>query len=308
MENTSLPDLKYVGFEKEKRTLHLFLQIVGKIRLKLTPRKNHWWYVTHYITEKGFSTGPIPYNNGFNSFSIVFNVIKHQLEIQTSEGNFKTLKLKNGLSVADFYTQVFTILNELDIWVKIVDKPYDLGIEKEFSSISEYHHYDESYIEKLWKALLWTDSVFKEFSGRFYGKTSPVHLYWHSMDLAVTRFSGKKGPKMPAEARISDKDAYSHECISFGFWPGDDKVQEPAFYSYTFPKPENIENEKLRPDSASWEMSNGSPMAILTYANLLEEENPRQALLDFMEIAYQAGAELASWPIEDLNVQDLKDL
>ncbi len=308
MENSSLPDLKYVGFEKEKRTLHLFLQIVGKIRLKLTPRKNHWWYVTHYITEKGFSTGPIPYNNGFSSFSIAFNVIKHQLEIQTSEGGFKTLELKNGLSVADFYTQVFIILNELDIWVKILDKPYDLGIEKEFSSISEYHHYDESYIEKLWKALLWTDSVFKEFSGRFYGKTSPVHLYWHSMDLAVTRFSGKKGAKMPAEARISDKDAYSHECISFGFWPGDDKVQEPAFYSYTFPNPEGINNKELQPASASWEMSNGSPMAILTYANLREEENPKQALLEFMESAYQAGARLSDWPIEDLNVQDLKDL
>ncbi|MBZ9730253.1 DUF5996 family protein [Salegentibacter sp. JZCK2] len=308
MKTSSLPDLKYVSFEKEKLTLHLFLQIVGKIRLKLTPRKNHWWYVTHYITEMGFSTGPIPYNNGFSSFSITFNVSKHQLDIQTSEGGFETLKLENGLCVAEFYTQVFTILKELNIWVKIVEKPYDLGIENEFSAISEYHHYDESYVEKLWKGLLWIDSVFKEFSGRFCGKTSLVHLYWHSMDIAVTRFSGKKAPKMPAEARISDKDAYSHECISFGFWPGDDKVQEPAFYSYTFPNPEGIENEELRPASASWEMSNGSPIAILTYANLREEENPRQALLDFIESAYHAGAELAGWSIEDFKVQDLENL
>ncbi|TDN88123.1 hypothetical protein DET49_10973 [Salegentibacter sp. 24] len=308
MKTSSLPDLKYVSFEKEKFTLHLFLQVVGKIRLKLTPRKNHWWYVTHYITEMGFSTGPIPYKKGFSSFSIIFNVVKHQLEVQTSDGDFKTLKLKNGLSVADFYVQVFTILKELNIRVKIVEKPYDLGIEKVFPAITEYHHYDESYVEKLWKALLWIDSVFKEFSGKFYGKTSPVHLYWHSMDIAVTRFSGKKVPKMPVESRISDKDAYSHECISFGFWPGDDKVQEPAFYSYTFPNPEGITNQELQPASASWEMSNGSPMAILTFANLKEEENPRQALLDFMESAYQAGSELAGWPIEDLKIQDLESL
>jgi hypothetical protein len=308
MKSALLPDLKYVGFEKEKLTLHLFLQIIGKVRLKLSPRKNHWWYITHYITEKGFSTGSIHYNNSFSTFSITINILKHQLEIQTSEGDFESFKLKNGLSISDFYTQLIAVIKKLEIWVKIVDKPYDLGIEKEFSAISEYHHYDESYVEKLWKTLVWTDGVFKEFSGKFHGKTSPVHLYWHSMDVAVTRFSGEKAPEMPAEARLSDKDAYSHECISFGFWPGDDRVQEPAFYSYTFPNPEGIERQELYPESASWEMSNGSPMAILTYANLRAEENPRQALLDFMESAYQAGAELAKWPIGDLKARDLKNL
>ena len=308
MKKVSLPDLRYVGFEKEKLTLHLFLQVVGKIRLKLSPRKNHWWYITHYLNPQGFTTGAIPYNDGFSSFSIDFNFIKHQLEIATSEGDFELIKLENGLSVSDFYTEVFSILRTLKIYVKIVDKPFDLGIDKKFSDISEIHHYDKSYAERLWKTLLWTDGVFKEFSGRFYGKTCPVHLYWHSMDLAVTRFSGKKAPKMPTEARLSDKDAYTHECISFGFWPGDDKVQEPAFYSYTFPNPEGLESQELQPKSASWEMNNGSPMAILTYANLKEEENPRKALLDFMESAYQAGAELAGWPIEDLKVPDLDKL
>ncbi|OEY72139.1 DUF5996 family protein [Salegentibacter salarius] len=308
MEKFSLPDLRYVGFEKEKLTLHLFLQVVGKIRMKLSPRKNHWWYITHYLNQHGFTTGAISYNNGFSSFSIDFNFIKHQLEIATSEGDFELVKLESGLSISDFYKEVFTILKSLKIEVNIVDKPFDLGIDKKFSDISEIHQYDKSCAEKLWKSLLWTDGVFKEFSGRFYGKTCPVHLYWHSMDLAVTRFSGKKAPKMPAEARLSDKDAYTHECISFGFWPGDDKVQEPAFYSYTFPNPEGLESQELQPKSASWEMNNGSPMAILTYANLREEENPRKALLDFMESAYQAGAELAGWPIEDLKVPDLDKL
>jgi len=219
-----LPDLRYKGFEIEKLTLHLFLQVVGKIRMKLTPRKNHWWYITQYVNQQGLSTGAIPYNKGFSSFSMDFNIIKHQLEIATSEGDFETVKLKNGLSVSEFYKEVFAILKQLKIDVKIVDKPFDLGMDKKFSDISDVHHYNISYTEKLWKTLLWTDGVFKEFSGRFYGKTCPVHLYWHSMDLAVTRFSGKKTPKMPAETRLSDKDAYTHECINFGFWPGDDKM------------------------------------------------------------------------------------
>ncbi|WP_037318117.1 DUF5996 family protein [Salegentibacter sp. Hel_I_6] len=305
MKNTALPELKYVGFEKEKLTLHLFLQIIGKFRLKLSPRKNHWWYVTHYITPTGFSTGTIPYNNGFNSFSIDLNVLKNRVEVQTSEGAFESFQLKNKLSVADFYSELMELLKRSRVPVKIVSKPYDLGIEKDFSEITEFHHYREDYVQDLWKSLVWINIVFKEFSGRFYGKTSPAHLYWHSMDLAVTRFSGKKAPKMPDEARLSDKDAYSHECISFGFWPGDDKVQEPAFYSYTFPNPKGIESQNLRPESASWEMSNGSPMAILTYANLREEENPRKALLEFMESAYLAGAKQAGWPVEELTAPDL---
>lgn len=308
MENSTLPELKYVGFEKEKLSLHLFLQIIGKVRLKLSPRKNHWWFVTHYITSTGFSTGAIPYSNGFSSFSIDLNVLKHQVEVKTSKGEFQSFQLKNNLSVAVFYSELMELLNHLKIQVEILAKPYDLGFEEDFSEITHVHHYRGDYVQDLWRSLLWIDSVFKEFSGRFNGKTSPVHLYWHSMDLAVTRFSGRKAPKMPEEARLSDKDAYSHECISFGFWPGDDKVQEPAFYSYTFPNPDGIESQNLQPEAADWEMSNGSPMAILTYANLRQEENPREALLDFMESAYLAGATKANWPVEDFKAPDLDEI
>ena len=308
MNSNSLPDLKYVGFEKEKLSLHLLLQIVGKIKLGLMPRKNHWWNITHYVNQQGFSTGPIPYNNGFSNFSIDFNFIKHQLEIATSEGGFELLKLKNGLSVSYFYNEIFKVLETLDIKVDIVDKPFDLGIQNKFSNLSEVHHYHKDYAEKLWKSLLWINGVFNEFSGRFYGKTCPVHLYWHSMDLAVTRFSGKKAPKMPDAARLSDRDAYSHECISFGFWPGDDTLKEPAFYSYTFPNPERLEKQTLQPKTAIWEMESGSPMALLTYANLRSEKNPRQALLNFMESAYLAGDGLSGWSIEALKVPKLTRL
>lgn len=149
---------------------------------------------------------------------------------------------------------------------------------------------------------------FKEFSGRFYGKTCPVHLYWHSLDLAVTRFSGKEAPPMPDGARLSDKDAYSHECISFGFWAGDENIPEPAFYSYTAPAPEGLAQKPLKPSKAEWLNNNGSPMAILRYHDLLKENNPRESLLLFMESAYQAGASLAGWDIEHFTTPPLSEV
>ena len=303
-----LPELKYVGNEKKKLTLHLFFQILGKVRMYFMPRKNHWWYITLYVNERGFTTGPIAIENGFQSFSVNLNLFQNVLEVFKSTGEHRSFQLDNELSVADFYTRLLSILKNLDIDVKINGKPYDLNIDRKFSEITEIHQYDKEYATIYWKTFRWVDSVFKEFSGRFYGKTCPVQLYWHSMDLAVTRFSGKKAPPMPAEARISDKDAYSHECISFGFWAGDEKVQEPAFYSYTYPAPEDLDNQPLEPQEANWIMNNGSPMAVLTYADLLEEDNPRKVLLEFLESAYQAGASLAGWDIDGFKVPPLKEL
>ncbi|QYA24787.1 hypothetical protein G3I01_04450 [Gramella sp. MT6] len=309
MENINvLPGLRYVGNEKKKLTLHLYFQILGKVRMCFMPRKNHWWYITLYVNEKGFTTGPIPIENGFESFSLTLNILENKLDIFKSTGEIRSFRLEKGLSVSDFYNYLLSILKELDINVKINGKPFDLNIDKRFSEITEYHHYNKEYVTSYWKTFLWVSSVFKEFSGRFYGKTCPVHLYWHSMDLAVTRFSGKKAPAMPAEARTSDKDAYSHECISFGFWAGDENVQEPAFYSYTFPSPENLDNQPLEPGNANWIMNNGSPMAVLTYADLQEVDNPRKILLEFLESAYQAGASVAGWDIENFKVPPLKDL
>lgn len=303
-----LSPLTYRGNEQKKMTLHLFLQIMGKVRLKLTPRKNHWWYITVYVSTKGITTDAIPYNQGMDTLEMTINVHQHQLEVSTSKGEFASFSLLNEISVADFYHQLSEILQRFNVAVSIVDKPYDVNIDKPFGKITEYHHYEEAYTQDFWRTLLWVDGVFKEFSGRFYGKTCPVHLYWHSMDLAVTRFSGKQAPAMPAEARLSDKDAYSHECISFGFWGGDEKVPEPAFYSYTYPSPEGLNQEPLSPLAAQWVDSNGSPMALLTYSELLPAADPRTALLEFLESAYIAGAKKAHWDIETLKVPELNNI
>lgn len=309
MKNVSgLPSLEYKGNEKSKMTLHLFLQIIGKIRLTLAPRKNHWWYVTQYISTQGLTTGPIPYNKGMNTFEVLINVHRHQLEVHTSQGETAHFALHPALTVAEFYQNLWSVLEQFDISVSIPDKPYDLDIDRPFGEITEYHHYDKVYTKTLWRILLWVDGVFKTFSGRFYGKTCPVHLYWHSMDLVVTRFSGREAPAMDPNARISDKDAYSHECISFGFWAGDENVPEPAFYSYTYPSPEGIEKETLSPPSARWIDSNGSPMALLTYRHLLKTDDPESSLLGFLESTYTAGAKRAQWDIDRMTVPRLEDL
>jgi len=309
MENQiKLPSLDYKGNEKKKMTLHLFLQVLGKIRLKMTPRKNHWWYITEYIGTNGFTTGPIPYNSGTDQFEITINVIDHRLEVSSSQGESGGFPIDDHLTVADFYQKLMETLQTMDVSVSIVDVPFDLGVEQAFDEITEYHHYDKTYVSDLWRSMVWIGNVFKEFSGRFYGKTCPVHLYWHSMDLVVTRFSGNEAPPMPADARISDKDAYTHECISFGFWPGDETVPEPAFYSYTYPSPDGIKEEAITPSSAEWVDSNGSPMALLTYKNLLDTDNPREELLAFLESTYLVGAKKANWDIEKFRVPNLDEL
>lgn len=290
-----LPELPLVEWEKSKITLHLFLQIIGKVRLKMMPRKNHWWFITEYISHKGITTQSIPYEEGTQSFEICLNFIRHQLEIETSKGEFRSFVLENGLSVADFYTRLFALLEELGIRVKIYDQPFDMQINKRFTEINEHHTYQKEYIERFWQILRWVDSVLNEFSGRFYGKTCPVHLYWHHMDLTVTRFSGNKGPALPPGMRLSDKDAYSHEVISFGFWAGDDNIRQPTFYAYAYPSPPDLEKQVLLPASARWVDSNGSPMALLYYDDLRQEAQPRESLLNFLESAYQAGASLAGW-------------
>ncbi|MFV8225424.1 DUF5996 family protein [Christiangramia aquimixticola] len=302
-----LPELKYVGNEKHKLTLHLFFQILGKIRMSFTPRKNHWWYITLYVYEKGFTTGPIPINKGFESFSVSLNILEHRVDIVKSTGDIRSFRLEKNLSVSDFYNYLTSILRELDINIRINAKPYEVGIEKHFSEIHDIHHYNKKYAAQYWKAFLWVNSIFNEFSGRFYGKTSPSQLFWHSMDLAVTRFSGKKVPTN-SDSNIANKDSYSHECISFGFWAGDENTQEPAFYSYAFPSPEHLDKETLEPAEANWIMINGGPMAILTYADLARKDNPGKVLLEFMESAYQASAGLADWDIDAFKVPPLKEL
>ncbi|MCJ8164569.1 DUF5996 family protein [Pontibacter sp. E15-1] len=301
----TFPALPLEAWEPTKETLHLYLQIIGKIRLKLMPRRNHWWNVTLYVTSRGLSTGPMPYKK--TTIEIDFDFIEHQLKLCSSSGDTQCIPLQDGLSVAIFYTKVMEALATLGVHVKILAKPYDLKTETPFAQDNEHAIYKPEQANRYWRVLTTVDQVMKEFSGRFYGKTCPVHLYWHHMDLTITRFSGKRLP-VREDASVVEKDGYSHEVISFGFWPGDDQVRFPAFYVYTYPSPEGIDKEVLKPDVAKWVDSNGSPMALLNYEELRQLDNPRQALLDFLESSYQAGARLAGWPIEELRVKPLNEL
>jgi hypothetical protein len=307
-QKPQLPELPLDAWEDTKMTVHLFAQIVGKIRLKMMPRKNHWWSVTLYASPTGLTTHPIPYADGFETFEITLNLLAHRLELVTSRGESEAFPLEQGLSVAEFHRELFDALERYGIRPHILDKPYDLPATKPFSEITEYASYQPEYVERYWRIMLWVNGVFEEFSGRFYGKTCPVHLYWHHMDLAVTRFSGKKEPPLSPDRTIADKDAYTHEVISFGFWAGDENVRAPAFYSYTFPSPEGLDKEPLSPGAATWADVGGSPMAMLMYDDLRREADPRKALLDYLESAYQAGAKLAGWDIEALTVPPLSDL
>jgi hypothetical protein len=309
MKIMELPELPLQAWKETKMTLHLYAQIIGKIRLKSMPRRNHWWNITLRVNATGITTGMMPYDNG--CFEIRFNFIVHRLEIVTSTGEQHGFDLHDNLSVATFYKNVVDCLEQLNIRVKIVAKPYSLPDENPittpFAEITEYASYQKEYVDKFWKILLWVHNVFTEFGGRFYGKTSPVQIFWHHLDIAVTRFSDRRQPLSPG-MRLSDKDAYSHEVVSFGFWAGDDNTTDPAFYSYTYPSPKELDKQQLQPATAKWVDNNGSAMALLMYHDVIKEEDPKAALLNFLESAYVAGASLAGWKIEELSVPALSEL
>ncbi len=292
------PPLPLEAWEDSKITLHLYLQIVGKIMLDMNVRKNHWWHMTFKLTDRGLTTGPVPYDDGY--FTILFDLINHQLRITTSTNGTVAFALHDGLSVAFFYDKLFSALHSLNINPKIQGIPFDHPCKEPFDVCTTHHHYDKKYVQRYWEVLQHIAYVFEKFTGEYCGKVSPVQLYWHHMDLAVTRFNGNEAPPMPETARISDRDAYSHEVISAGFWAGDEQVRGAAFYSYTYPSPDNLEKESIMPVEAVWDMSSGSPMAILMYDDLIRYDNPDAILLDFLRSTYTAGAKLAGWPIEQL--------
>ena len=313
METTQsivLPKLDLEAWEPSKITLNLYLQVVGKIQLALMPRKNHWWNITFLLNSKGLITHTMPVRDF--TFEIQFNFLEHKIEVITSKGAYETFPLTDGLSVADLYKKVFAILAKLNIPVKIIAHPYSIPdanpITTPFEQLTQFNSYNAEYVERFWRILAWTSEVFNEFSGRFYGKTSPVQLFWHHMDLVVTRFCGRRAPQLPPGTNISNKDAYSHELISFGFWAGDEKVRGAAFYSYTYPSPKDLDKEKLEPHAAKWVDSNGSPMALLMYDDLMTQQYPHNALLDFLESCYLAGGKLCVWDIADLKVAPLKEM
>lgn len=292
--NSVFPPLPIEKWEGTKNTVHLFLQIVGKIRLRTFPKKNHWWHVPFYVSTRGLTTGPIPY--GTIIFDMEFDFTDHVLRIKTSGGSERVISLQN-ISVAEFYKSVFSQLSDLGIDVSIWAVPYDVpAVSTEpFATDHTHESYDKDFVNRMWRILVQVDSIFQVFRGGFIGKSTPVHLFWHHFDLTLTRFSGRPAPVREG-ANSVEREAYSHEVISFGFWAGDENVREPAFYSYAYPLPEGLYEEPLKPKEAFWNREAG--MAILMYNDVRKAKSSGQMVLDFLESTYQACAKRANWDVQ----------
>lgn len=290
------PSLPLQDWKPTYHNLHMWTQIVGKIRLALTPKVNHWWNVPLYVTARGLTTSPIPY--GKDAFEIQFDFIDHQLLIHRCDGLQKALQL-TPKTVADFYQEFMAMLHDLGIDVSINPKPVEVPDPIPFAEDRSYKAYDPEAAYRCWRILLSCDSVFKRFRGWFLGKSSPVHFFWGSFDLAVTRFSGRRAPERPGADRVT-REAYSHEVISAGWWPGGPGMDGPAFYSYTAPEPVGLAAQTVRPESAYYHPD--LKEFVLMYDEVRLASNPEQMLLQFLESTYEAGATIAKWPRSELEV------
>ena len=293
-----LPALSLGAWEPTKTTLHLWLQIVGKIRLASSPDRNHWWHAPLYVDVRGLTTRRMQSPSGV-AFQIDFDFVDHELVVRTDRGAVESFALGDGLSVAAFDESLHEVLRRLEIDVAIRESPFRVAVTTPFPADRDHAAYDRDAVERFWRILEWSDAVLEEFAGWFCGKTSPVHLFWHGFDLAVTRFSGRRAPPQP-ELDVVNREAYSHEVISFGFWAGDETVPEPTYYSYTAPEPSGLREQPLRHEQARWiEYGTGS-LALLAYEAVRTAPDPKGALLAFLESAYQAGAALADWDRAEL--------
>lgn len=281
------PELPLEAWEPTYQTLHLWTQIVGKIRMALTPRLNHWWNVTLYVTGRGLSTAAIPYRG--EAFAIEFDFCRHQLEIQTSYGAPRALALRSQ-PVAAFHRELMAALGELGIAVTINLRPQEIAGAIPFDQDTVHRSYDAEYAHRCWRILLASAAVFEEFRAGFVGKASPVHFFWGSFDLAVTRFSGRRAPPRPG---VITSEAYSHECSSLGWWPGGGAVREAAFYAYTAPAPAGLGERPVAPDGARFDPGMGE--FLLPYETVRSAPAPRRQILDFAQSTYAAGAALGGW-------------
>jgi hypothetical protein len=290
------PELPYAAWKDTHATLHLWTQIVGKIRLAQTPWLNHSWHVVLYVTPRGLTTSPIPYGN--RTFELEFDFLDHKLRASASDGGQKEIGLFPR-SVADFYAEIVRVLAEIGIEVRVNELPNEIPDAIRFSEDRVHASYDRDYAERHWRVLLQVNRVLHAFRTSFIGKCSPVHFFWGSFDLAVTRFSGRKAPpftpsgavpNMPAAVEL---DAYSHECSSAGFWPGGQGVDYPAFYSYASPAPDGFSTASIRPADAFWNKDLGQYN--LPYDAVRTADDPEQALMDFLVSTYEAAANLGKW-------------
>jgi Family of unknown function (DUF5996) len=289
IDDTAWPSLASPTSRDTYATLHMWTQMVGKVRLALTPRVNHWWDVALYLTARGLTTSPIPYGDG--AFEIAFDFIEHRLVINMTDGRQKAIALAPQ-SVADFYGEFMRALNDLQIRVRIWPMPSQVPASIRFNEDRVHASYDADAAHRWWRALLQTDIVLHEFRARFMGKCSPVHFWWGQFDLAVTRFSGRLAPDRPGADAIT-REAYSHEVISAGFWPGSGAMQEAAFYAYAAPEPAGFKAARIDPAGAFY--SPDLKNFLLKYEDVRRAESPRATLLDFLQSTYVAAAELGGW-------------
>jgi hypothetical protein len=283
------PALPLGAWKDTRDTLQLWTQIVGKIRLKLSPPLNHWWNSALYVTSRGLTTTPIPF--GARTFDMTFDFIDHALVVETSDGGRQLIPLRPQ-SVADFYQAVMATLGRLGIRVKIGTMPSELPTPTRFEADRQHAAYDPPSAHRFWRILLTADAVLKEFRARFIGKASPVHFFWGGFDLAVTRFSGRRAPDRVGGDVIT-REGYSHEVSSCGWWSGTGSLAGPAFYSYAAPEPPGFKEARIRPAQAfySSEFSN----FLLLYDDVRAAASPRAMLLEFLESTYEAAANLGRW-------------
>jgi hypothetical protein len=288
------PDLPYDAWQDTAATLQLWTQIAGKIRLALTPWLNHSWHVALYVTARGLTTGPMPADA--RMLQIDFDFIDHVLWLRTSDGQFRQIMLK-PTPVAEFYADVMIALKKLGIAVKISTMPCEIADGIPFDRDTEHASYDAGYANRFWRILLRAHDVMARFRTGFLGKSSPVHFFWGSFDLAVTRFSGRRAPPHPGGVRhLPDsvaREAYSHEVSSAGFWPGGGGIDYPAFYSYAYPAPKGFAVAKVKPAAALFSKELGE--FILPYDAVRTARDPDAALMEFLQSTYQAAADLAKW-------------
>jgi hypothetical protein len=288
------PSLPLEAWSDTCATLHLWTQVVGKVRLVQGPALNHCWDVTLYVTTRGLTTSPMPY--GARTFEIDFDFVGHGLEIRDSDGGHAGFALE-GYSVARFYAQLMEALGRLGIQVAIHRKPNEVADPIPFDRDEVHCSYDPGYAHRFWRVLVQADRVFKAFRGRFLGKSSPVHFFWGAPDLAVTRFSGRRAPEHPGGIpHLPDRvtrDAYSHEVSSAGFWPGGGPVPYPAFYSYAYPQPPGFAEAAVQPAGAFFSRELGE--FVLPYDLVRRAGSPDEVLLAFLQSTYEAAADLAQW-------------
>jgi hypothetical protein len=294
---TAWPSLVWDEWAATADTLHMWTQIVGKTRLALTPLQNHWWNVPLYVTARGLGTSAMPY--GDDVLDIEFDFVAHELHLRLGSGQTRAMKLQPR-TVADFYKEYLECLAALGVVVKIDPMPCELAHPIRFDLDTEHKSYDAEYVERFWRVLVETEKVFRQFGTGFLGKVSPIHFFWGSFDLAVTRFSGLPAPPRDGADAIQ-REAYSHEVISAGFWPGNGGYGAASFYCYAAPVPEGLAEAKVRPAAAGWDKALGE--FIFKYEEVRAADSPEAALLQFLESSYEAGANAAKWDRKALERQ-----